>query len=151
MTAEKLSAKDQPPVVVEKVRNWYRTVVGSFNFLAAWTRPEISHACSELSKFMSNPGLPHVEAVKRLGRYVEGTLALVSLIETYPILTTRPISCGAMSMLTGLAILIIVVLLRAMCSCSTAVLFRGGPNASILLRCLLLRPSLSLLPPWFKK
>ena len=76
MTAEKLSAKDQPPVVVEKVRNWYQTVVGSFNFLAAWTRPEILHACSELSKFMSNPGPPHVEAVKRLGCYVKGTLAL---------------------------------------------------------------------------
>ena len=73
MTAERLSSKDQPEVCVIKDRDLYREQVGSLNYLANWTRPDISYACSELSRFMSNPGKPHLEAAKRVFRYLKGT------------------------------------------------------------------------------
>ena len=37
-------------------------------------RPDISAAVSELSKFSQNPGVPHWEGVKRVLRYVSGTV-----------------------------------------------------------------------------
>ena len=76
MAGDKLSTKDQPLVVVERVRDFYCEVVGSFNFLACQTRPEVSFTCSELSKFLSNPGPSHLEAVTRLARYIKGNPSL---------------------------------------------------------------------------
>lgn len=38
------------------------------------TRPDISYAVSSVAQFMSNPGLIHWKAVKRIFRYLKGTL-----------------------------------------------------------------------------
>ena len=43
----------------------YRSAIGSLMHLATCTRPDISAAVSELSKFSQNPGVPHWEGVKR--------------------------------------------------------------------------------------
>ena len=40
------------------------------------TRPEIAHAVSIVSRFMSNPGRPHREAVKWILRYLRGSTNL---------------------------------------------------------------------------
>ena len=40
------------------------------------TRPDISYAVTMVSKFSSNPGLPHWGAVKRISRYLAGTIDL---------------------------------------------------------------------------
>jgi hypothetical protein len=37
------------------------------------TRPDITHAVNEVSKFMQNPGQQHWVAVKRIMRYLNGT------------------------------------------------------------------------------
>ena len=47
---------------------------GSLLYLASWTPPDISFAVSELSCFVSNPGKPHLEAAKRVFRYVKKTI-----------------------------------------------------------------------------
>lgn len=52
----------------------YRSVVGSLLYLACWTRPDIAFAVSELSRFMSAPCVKHFEALKRLLRYLKGTV-----------------------------------------------------------------------------
>ena len=44
-------------------------------YLSTCTRPDISAAVSELSKFNQNPGLAHWEGVKRVMRYVSGTVS----------------------------------------------------------------------------
>ncbi len=49
-------------------------MVGSLLYLASWTRPDISFAVSELSRFVSNPGKPHLEAAKRVFRYLKKTI-----------------------------------------------------------------------------
>ena len=45
-------------------------------YLAICTRPDISYAVSYLSRFSANPGVPHWKAVKRIFRYLKGTIDL---------------------------------------------------------------------------
>ena len=54
----------------------YRMAVGSLLYLACWTRPDISFAVSELSRFVSAPAEAHMKAVKHLVRYLRGTMDL---------------------------------------------------------------------------
>lgn len=51
----------------------YLEVLGSLIYLATSTRPDISYAVSELSKFASNPGKDHWTGLKRIMRYIKGT------------------------------------------------------------------------------
>ena len=51
-------------------------MVGSLLYLASWTRPDIAFAVSQLSRFVSNPGKPHLEAAKRVFRYINKTKKL---------------------------------------------------------------------------
>lgn len=53
----------------------YRSAIGSLMYLATCTRPDIAAAVSELSKFSQNPGSAHWEGVKRVLRYVSGTIS----------------------------------------------------------------------------
>ena len=52
----------------------YRRVVGSLQYLAL-TRPDVSYAVNRLSQFMHQPTLDHWNAVKRVQRYLSGTLS----------------------------------------------------------------------------
>lgn len=49
----------------------YRECVGSLMFAAIATRPDISYAVGEVSRFLQNPSAEHVEAVKRILRYLK--------------------------------------------------------------------------------
>ena len=51
----------------------YRTVVGSLQYLSL-TRPDISYAVNKLSQFMHQPTNDHWELVKRVLRYLCGSL-----------------------------------------------------------------------------
>jgi Reverse transcriptase (RNA-dependent DNA polymerase)/GAG-pre-integrase domain/Integrase core domain len=51
----------------------YDSAVGSLIYAATCTRPDISQAVSTVSRYMSNPGKPHWEAVKWILRYLRGT------------------------------------------------------------------------------
>lgn len=52
----------------------YREVVGCLNHAAVHTRPDISHAVSQLAPFSSCYGEVHITAAKHLLRYIKGTL-----------------------------------------------------------------------------
>jgi hypothetical protein len=52
----------------------YMRAVGKLNWLALATRPDISYAVSQLACFSSKPGPQHWQAVKRLFRYIRGTM-----------------------------------------------------------------------------
>ncbi len=54
----------------------YPSLVGSLLWLALQTRPEISQAVSQLSRFVSNPSPAHLTAAKHLLRYLNGSRAL---------------------------------------------------------------------------
>ena len=51
----------------------YSSAVGSIMFTMVSTRPDISHAISVLSKFMSNPEKEHWLGMKWLLRYLKGS------------------------------------------------------------------------------
>lgn len=51
----------------------YRQAIGSLMFAAIVTRPDISYAVGEVSRYMDNPKPPHVSAVKRILRYLNKT------------------------------------------------------------------------------
>ena len=54
----------------------YQAAVGSLNYAAIATRPDLSVAVGMLSKFMSNPSKDHWCGIKRVLRYIRGTLDL---------------------------------------------------------------------------
>ena len=51
----------------------YRSVVGSLRYLVN-TRPDLAYSVGYISRFMENPTTEHLAAMKRLLRYVAGTL-----------------------------------------------------------------------------
>jgi hypothetical protein len=52
----------------------YREAVGSLLYAAIGTRPDISHAVNECARYVSNPGSAHWIAIKRIMRYLAGTI-----------------------------------------------------------------------------
>eukprot|EP00794_Sanderia_malayensis_P011707 gene11707-biopygen9383 len=52
----------------------YQAMIGSLTYASIATRPDLSDAVGILSQFMSNPGQQHVKGVKRVLRYIQGTL-----------------------------------------------------------------------------
>jgi hypothetical protein len=52
----------------------YRSAVGALMYLMVCTRPDIAQAVGEVSRFLENPGKDHWNAVKRILRYVQGTM-----------------------------------------------------------------------------
>jgi hypothetical protein len=51
----------------------YRSVVGSLHYLVN-TRPDLAYSVGFISRFMENPTTEHLAAMKRVLRYVAGTL-----------------------------------------------------------------------------
>ncbi|XP_060672707.1 wall-associated receptor kinase-like 10 [Ziziphus jujuba] len=54
----------------------YSSAVGSLMYAMVCTRPDIAHAVGVVSRFLSNPGKKHWEAVKWILRYLKGTSKL---------------------------------------------------------------------------
>ncbi|KAH9706111.1 hypothetical protein KPL70_012113 [Citrus sinensis] len=72
----KLLAAMCPQTAVEQqemLKVPYSNAVGNLMHAMMLTRPDISHALSVVSRFMSNPGIDHWRAVKWIMRYLRGT------------------------------------------------------------------------------
>lgn len=72
-------SKDSPVSDDDKAaaRSWpYRALVGSLNYIAVGSRPDISFAVQQLSQFLDCYGRNHWEAAKRVVRYLKGTRTL---------------------------------------------------------------------------
>jgi hypothetical protein len=53
--------------------NDYASLIGSLQFLAIATRPDIAYAVNRLAAYTANPDLQHYGAAKRILRYLKGT------------------------------------------------------------------------------
>lgn len=51
----------------------YRSLAGALQYLT-FTRPDISYAVHQICLYMHDPRLPHLHALKRIIRYIKGTL-----------------------------------------------------------------------------
>ena len=54
----------------------YQSMVGSLLYAAVATHPDIAQAVGAVSKFSANPTVAHLTAVKRILRYLKGTINL---------------------------------------------------------------------------
>jgi histone deacetylase 1/2 len=52
---------------------WYESIVGGLQYLTL-TRPDISFAVNKVCQFLHSPSLVHWLAVKRIIRYIKGTI-----------------------------------------------------------------------------
>ena len=70
-------SKEQSPKTAEEHEHMekvpYASAVGSLMYAMVCTRPDIAYAVGAVSRYMSNPGKEHWEAVKWLLRYLKGT------------------------------------------------------------------------------
>ena len=62
--------EEENPVNVRE----YQKIIGCLTYATTATRPDLSSAVNILSKFMSRPGKEHWEGVKRVLRYIQGTI-----------------------------------------------------------------------------
>ena len=72
----KLCQSDCPKSDAEKAEMAkvpYSSAVGSLMYAMICTRPDIAYAVGVVSRYMSNPGKKHWEAVKGIMRYLKGT------------------------------------------------------------------------------
>ena len=72
----KLSGKLSPKTKAKKAEMMkipYASTVGSLMYAMVCTRPDIGYAIGVVSRFMSNPGKEHWNAVKWILRYLKGT------------------------------------------------------------------------------
>lgn len=67
----KLSSDDGAPIDDPTL---YRSLAGALQYLTL-TRPDIQYAVQQLCLFMHDPRVPHFQALKRVLRYLQGTLA----------------------------------------------------------------------------
>ena len=80
-TRAKLSATDSAPI---EDATQYRSLVGALQYLTL-TRPDIAYAVQQVCLFMDDPREPHLAMLKRILRYVKGTLSTSLHIGTGPV------------------------------------------------------------------
>jgi hypothetical protein len=85
-TKPKLSAKSSTPYDDPSL---YRSLAGALQYLT-FTRPDISYAVQQICLFMHNPMDDHMQALRRILRYVKGTSQYG--LHLYPSSTTSLIS-----------------------------------------------------------
>ncbi|XP_026439320.1 uncharacterized protein LOC113338009 [Papaver somniferum] len=69
-TNSKLSATSGPAISDPTL---YRSLAGALQYLT-FTRPDISYAVQQVCLFMHDPREPHMQAIKRIIRYLQGTI-----------------------------------------------------------------------------
>ena len=76
LTTTRLLHKDSPSTEDERKQNGkipYASGVGSIMYAMVATQPDLAHVVGVVSRYMSNPGRKHWEAVKHIQRYLGGT------------------------------------------------------------------------------
>jgi hypothetical protein len=80
-TRAKLSASDDAPIADASL---YRSLASALQYLTL-TRPDLAYAVQQVCLFMHDPREPHLAQIKRILRYVKGTLSLGLHIGTDPV------------------------------------------------------------------
>ena len=65
-----------PEEISEMKQKPFRSLVGSLMYASVTVRADIAHAVGSVARYMSNPGVKHWIAAKRILRYLKGTASL---------------------------------------------------------------------------
>ena len=68
-----IEAATSPDTRTADATREYQSIIGGLMFAVLCTRPDIAFSVTALSQFNSNPGDVHMQAVKRVLRYLRGT------------------------------------------------------------------------------
>uniref|UniRef100_A0A2N9IC37 Reverse transcriptase Ty1/copia-type domain-containing protein n=1 Tax=Fagus sylvatica TaxID=28930 RepID=A0A2N9IC37_FAGSY len=71
LLAQKHNLRRDDPILVDATN--YHSIVGALQYITL-TRPDLTHAVNLVCQFMHQPGASHFQAVKRILRYLQGTL-----------------------------------------------------------------------------
>ena len=82
--SSRLTAQDQLEIADSTAQELYRCMIGNLLYLASLSRPDISFAVSELSRFVSSSGKPHLERAKRVFRYLKKTITVGLVYRSSP-------------------------------------------------------------------
>jgi hypothetical protein len=52
----------------------YASIIGMLGYLQSNSRPDIAYAVSSAARFTNHPRRSHEDALKRIGRFLKGTL-----------------------------------------------------------------------------
>lgn len=63
-------------IAPDQLRNQYQSAVGPLMYAMLGTRPDLAFSVSVLRRYSSNPDTHHWQAVKRVFRYIKGTISL---------------------------------------------------------------------------
>ena len=74
-TADLTDRRDTEHALSRDTHHLYRAIIGGLAYLSSCTRPDITYAVSLLSRHLHNPSFRHLQAAKRLLRYVAGTVS----------------------------------------------------------------------------
>ncbi|MDR3582009.1 MAG: reverse transcriptase domain-containing protein, partial [Candidatus Pacebacteria bacterium] len=75
MTEVGAESAESASVSLSRTRE-YQSIVGKLHYIAQSTRPDISHAVNQLSRFQANPSEIHMQAAMHCVRYLRGTPSL---------------------------------------------------------------------------
>ena len=87
LTSETTSSKTKVKTISRSEK--YRSLVGSLMYIMLGTRPDIAFAVSNLSKYVSNPGIIHWKAALHCLLYLKGT---IDKCITYKAIYTNPLT-----------------------------------------------------------
>ncbi len=73
VTTKKDCPADEDRQELSQMASRYRSLVGKLMYLARFTRPDLLHAVTVLSRYCVNPGEPHNALLKHCIRYLRGT------------------------------------------------------------------------------
>ena len=67
------SPSTSPTLLITTEKTTYREMIGSLMYLSTMSRPDITYAISTLSQYLDSPHTTHLDAVKRVFKYVAAT------------------------------------------------------------------------------
>ncbi len=67
---------DKEKIEIKDMQVLYQKLVGKLGYIVTWGRPDLALARSKLGKFAKNPDSKHMVALKRVLRYLRGTMDL---------------------------------------------------------------------------
>ena len=65
-----MAARDEEPHIDTTL---YQQMIGSVMYLVSGTRPDLAYTISHLSQYNTDPTVAHLQAIKRVLRYLKGT------------------------------------------------------------------------------